>query len=309
VLAGGEGRRLKPLIQRLRGDSLPKQYVGFTGAHSMIEHTFRRAERLIPRTRLFTVVTQSHLSHPLVVKQLSRRPPGTVVTQGVLLPLMHIQKHYPNAVVAMFPSDQFVREEDLLMRYVRLASVIVKRHPASLVLLGMTPAYAEPEYGYIVPGMERRQDGWGTCTVGAFIEKPGILHARELIARGALWNSMVMVFNAGALLQWVKDLRPDVHRQFERIQEAIGTAEETTVLREVYERIVTIDFSKDFLEPWARQRSDRVVALPVDNVTWSDWGSEKRIVDTLARIAPVAAPAAHRQKAKIRLRANEAAPR
>ena len=31
VLAAGEGKRLQPLIRRLRGDSLPKQYVTLVG--------------------------------------------------------------------------------------------------------------------------------------------------------------------------------------------------------------------------------------------------------------------------------------
>jgi mannose-1-phosphate guanylyltransferase len=116
VLAGGEGRRLKSYIKRLRGDSLPKQYVKFTSAHSMLEHTYRRAEKLIPRERLFTIVNQAHMKHQAVVDQLGGREPGTVIVQpenrdtgpGLLLPLMHIYKRYANAIVAVFPSDQFI---------------------------------------------------------------------------------------------------------------------------------------------------------------------------------------------------------
>jgi mannose-1-phosphate guanylyltransferase len=49
VLAAGEGMRLRPLVRRLRGDALPKQYVSFLGRRSMLEHTFDRLERLIVR--------------------------------------------------------------------------------------------------------------------------------------------------------------------------------------------------------------------------------------------------------------------
>ena len=46
VLAGGEGKRLRPFIHLLRGDLLPKQYVNFIGRCSMLEHTLERAEKL-----------------------------------------------------------------------------------------------------------------------------------------------------------------------------------------------------------------------------------------------------------------------
>jgi hypothetical protein len=95
VLAGGEGQRLRSFVRRLRGDALSKQYVKFTGAHSMLEHTFRRAEILIPRERLFAVVNQNHMKHevrsfigPIVSiaarrnKKTSQREQGGVCHDG-----------------------------------------------------------------------------------------------------------------------------------------------------------------------------------------------------------------------------------
>jgi mannose-1-phosphate guanylyltransferase len=292
ILAGGEGERLKPFVERLRGDSLPKQYVRFTGARSMIEHTFRRAERLIPRERLFTVVHQFHMNYAAVHAQLGRRHPGTVVAQpqnkdtgpGVLLPLVHLLKRYPNAVVAVFPSDQFVADEDRLTRHIRLASVIVERHPSRLLLLGMTPEYPEPEYGYIVPEKQRVSDGWGICGVAEFVEKPSLARARDMIGRGALWNTMLMVFHAGALFQRISDLRPDMHREFETIRAAIGTPRQSAVLREAYGRIDAVNMSRDLLEPLSRQGDGAIGVLPVSQVGWSDWGSEGRIAGTLAKM-------------------------
>ena len=64
VLAGGNGRRLERFVARLRGEAMPKQYVNFIGRRSMLEHTFARAERLIPPDRLFTVAGLEHLLTP-----------------------------------------------------------------------------------------------------------------------------------------------------------------------------------------------------------------------------------------------------
>src|SRR5262245_47055407 len=75
ILAAGEGKRLQPFIERLRGDSIPKQYVNIIGKRSMLEHTLCRARKLIPSERLFTVVSENHLRYPEVKRQLrqSRR--------------------------------------------------------------------------------------------------------------------------------------------------------------------------------------------------------------------------------------------
>src|SRR5512132_3939279 len=81
VLAAGEGNRLCSFVKKLRGYALPKQYVNFIGTRSMLEHTFYRAQKMIPAERLFTVVSQSHLRHPEVARQLSSRPMATLVQQ------------------------------------------------------------------------------------------------------------------------------------------------------------------------------------------------------------------------------------
>jgi nucleotidyltransferase-like protein len=98
VLAGGEGKRLRPFVHLLRKDLLPKQYVNFIGRRSMLEHTLHRAEKLIPSERLFIVLNEAHLGFPEVQQQICKRPPGTIIVQpenketgpGLLLPLMHL---------------------------------------------------------------------------------------------------------------------------------------------------------------------------------------------------------------------------
>jgi mannose-1-phosphate guanylyltransferase len=100
--------------------SSPKQYVNFIGTRSMLEHTLHRAEKLIPRERVFTVINEAHLGFPEVKRQISQRRQRTVIVQpenketapGLLLPLMHVSKRYPNSTVVIFTSDHFVLEEE-----------------------------------------------------------------------------------------------------------------------------------------------------------------------------------------------------
>ncbi|HUK57010.1 MAG TPA: sugar phosphate nucleotidyltransferase [Nitrospiria bacterium] len=296
ILAAGEGKRLQPFIRQLRGKDLPKQYVNFVGTRSMLEHTFHRAERLIPSDRLFTVVGRDHLRHPEVWRQLSDRPKGSVILQplnketgpGIFLPLMHLHKQYPEAVVAVFPSDHFVLEEDLFMRYVDQACRVVEQDPSRLVLLGVEPRAPEPEYGYILPVDDTSPSSrLGICPVSRFIEKPDRRAAKELFHNGGLWNTMVMAFKAKTLLALASKVAPALWHSFQRIWHSVGTPAESEVVEDVYRRIEPVNFSKGLLEAISVQYASHLEVLPVRDVYWSDWGSERRIKIMLEKLNPL----------------------
>ncbi len=292
ILAAGEGKRLHPLIHRLRGEIIPKQYVNFIGTRSMLEHTFDRAEKLIPPDRLFTVVSQKHIGHAEVWRQLSNRPRGTVILQpenketgpGLLLPLMHLYKRYPDSIVVIFPSDHFIVEEDLFMGHVDAACRVVEREPSRLVLLGMEPNEPEPEYGYILPGGEVDHEAPSVLrNVLGFIEKPGPHAAREIVQEGGLWNTMVMAFKAETLVKLVQRIAPALYRSFRRIWNAIGSPAELGVVEKTYQDTEPINFSRGFLEALPLRYPSYLWVLPLQGVFWSDWGSEQRIVSILRK--------------------------
>ncbi|MFQ5597286.1 MAG: sugar phosphate nucleotidyltransferase [Nitrospiria bacterium] len=292
VLAAGEGKRVRPFIHRVRGESLPKQYVNFIGTRSMLEHTFHRAEKLIPPDRLFTVVSLDHLEYPEAGRQLMDRPKGTVILQpenketapGLLLPLMHLYKRYPESVVVIFPSDHFIVEEDLFMGHVDLACRIVERDPSCLLLLGIDPYGPETEYGYIVPGRYAKHAAVPSVReVLEFVEKPRIDLAHRLVQMEGLWNTMVMVFRAETLLNLAIKILPSLTLPFKRILEAIGSAREMEVVQEIYQHLQPVNFSSGLLEDLPTRFPAHINVLPVREVFWSDWGSEQRIVEDLRR--------------------------
>ena len=47
VLAGGDGERLRPFVQRWLGRHKPKQYCTFIGTRSMFQHTLDRSDRIL----------------------------------------------------------------------------------------------------------------------------------------------------------------------------------------------------------------------------------------------------------------------
>jgi mannose-1-phosphate guanylyltransferase len=290
VLSAGNGTRLREFVHQRRGDHLPKQYNNFTGRRSMLEHTYDRAERLIPAQRLFVVVAKEHLRFCEVRQQLALRPPETVVIQpvnketspGVLLPLMRLYKRYPDAIVALFPSDHYVLEEDLFMRHVDDAFRLVESDISRMVLLGLEPDGPDPEYGYIVPGESidaSRSDS--ARRVEMFVEKPSIAATAKIIASGALWNTMVMVFACETLLSVIECAAPQLYRSFEPIQNALGMADEQEVIEQVYQTLPSHNFSKGVLEALSFEHRRALLVLPVRGVTWSDWGTVNHLSSML----------------------------
>lgn len=293
VLAGGEGKRLQPLVKRLRGDALPKQYVNFIGSRSMIEHTFSRVERMIRPKRLFTVVNRDHLRHPEVNRQLCGRPSETLIVQpenketgpGLLLPLAHLFRYHPDSAVAVFPSDHFILEERLFMEYVDLAFRVVERDHSRVVILAVEPEQPEPEYGYIVPDKQvQHLAPLPVRHVSRFIEKPDARVAETLALQGGLWNTMVMVFHITAMMELVRAVSPLLYATFFRIGRALGTTREREVVEEEYRHMRPMNFSKEVLETLPLEHVDHLAVLPIRGLSWSDWGSEQRIVSVLSKL-------------------------
>ncbi|HEY7221750.1 MAG TPA: sugar phosphate nucleotidyltransferase [Candidatus Binatia bacterium] len=291
VLAGGEGKRLRPFVHLLRGDLLPKQYVNFIGRRSMLEHTLGRAERLVPAERVFTIINKSHLAFPDVRRQLQNRGPGAVIMQpenketgpGILLALLHIAKRHPNASVTILPSDHFILEEEELLRHLSFAQLLVRREPSRVVLLGIEPDREESEYGYIVPGDRLKRGANPLFEIRSFVEKPDYESAQELTRNGALWNTMMMVLKARVMLEAMSELSPALFDIFRCVDDAIGTAYEKAVVEAAYRDLPPINFSKEILEPMTRDQASRLVTFTVRNVLWSDWGSESRVMDVLRK--------------------------
>jgi hypothetical protein len=67
---------------------------------------------------------------------------------------------------------------------------------------------------------------------------------------------------------------------FEEFRPHIGTDEEMRALDTLYDALPSVNFSTNLLQ----QALDSLVVMELRGVLWSDWGSERRIVETLQRI-------------------------
>jgi len=288
VLAGGEGTRVRGFLKQLCGGSGLKQFSSIIGRRSMLQHTLDRMQQLVPAERILVVVGANHRKE--AEQQLAHWPRENIIYQpanrdtapGILLPLAHITYRDPVATIVVSPSDHFVRDESAFMGSVETAVRDLKQHPEDIVLLGMTPEQGqETEYGYIE--VKRGSRLAHTLPVVGFVEKPSLQVARQLIHRGALWNTMVLAATSAALWQRVRDTAPSLYNAFGLIQAMLNSVHASRFIEHVYESIPNVNFSSHICQPLAR----RLRVLPVPNVGWSDWGTVASILRTLREMGQI----------------------
>ncbi len=287
VLSGGEGERLRPLMTRWLGVHRPKQYCTFVGSHSMLRHTLDRAERLTGVERTFVVVASHH--EPRHWDRLESHHEEAIIAQprnrdtapGIFLPLTYIRARDPEATVVILPSDHFVHPQETFLAAIRRAVQAAQCQPDKLVLLGVCPDTAETEYGWIQPGISLDSiDGELIRRVTGFREKPNANEARRLLRSGGLWNTLVIAVSLPTLWRLGRRCVPAMMKHFEDFAPSIGTDKEPRALDSLYNVLPSANFSTQVLQ----QALDSLVVMELRDVLWSDWGSERRIVETLQRI-------------------------
>jgi mannose-1-phosphate guanylyltransferase len=158
VLAGGEGRRLRPLTRYVCGDDRPKQFAPLLGGRSLLRQTLDRIRPRIPLAR--TMVVTHARDAEYVAQEFARGEAPECLLQpedrgsgaAILWAVHVIRKREPDAVVVVFPSDHYVDREPEFIGHVLDVVAFVRRRGERLVLIGAIPTEAETQYGWIKPG-------------------------------------------------------------------------------------------------------------------------------------------------------------
>jgi mannose-1-phosphate guanylyltransferase len=278
VLAGGDGDRVSAITRDAGGAVVPKQYWCWDGRPPMVRWAIARARRVAPAPRVLAVVAEQH--RPFWLQHLADVPRHNILVQpanrgtavGVLRALVEIQARGSGASpVVLLPSDHYVDDEAVLHRAMVSGVHAARHHYPPVVLLGISPAAAEPGYGWILPDTPAAISG-----VRRFVEKPPAESLGEMVRDGALINSFVLVVRAHALLGVVGRLLPDTLRGFRQLA---CSAQEGLASRRLYEHLPSIDLSRDVLELATHFLS----VLRVPPCGWSDLGTPERLRQFLER--------------------------
>jgi mannose-1-phosphate guanylyltransferase len=283
ILAGGEGSRLRSLTRRITGQDVPKQFCAVLGEESLLEQTLRRVSLGIERRLTLVAVTRDHerfysrVLAGLPAQNLVVQPQNRGTAPAILYSLLELAEMAPHAKVAIFPSDHFVGDDPEFMRHVEVAFGATWRRPELTVLLGIAPQWPETAYGWIEPGAAVA--GTPVLTVRRFWEKPQAEVAGELLGRGCLWNSFVMVGQLSTLLGLFLIALPEMYLSFKKLRSVFDTSFEEKSVERLYEGLRSTSFSDRVLA----QCPVNLSVLPVRGIEWSDLGEPRRVMDTIAR--------------------------
>lgn len=281
ILAGGEGTRLQSLTRMASGIAVPKQFCSLGGSGSLLHDAVTRAGLITSAERTTVVVSEHHrrwwqgLDQRVPASNWFSQPGNRGTAQGILLPLLRILHRDPEASLLVLPSDHYVGNELVLAASLREAMSEVIREPGGILLLGMAAEEADPELGYIVS-----DDAGDVSAVRDFVEKPDIVTARALIARGGVWNSFIFAANGQTLLRRFEQTCPDLVAEMRLIIESAPRLEQMSRLAELYARSPTIDFSRNILQ----RSTDSLRVLRVPPCGWSDLGTPRRVIETVQRM-------------------------
>jgi len=287
ILAGGDGTRLQSMTRTITGDNRPKQFVPVIGGSTLLDQTRSRVALSVLPGRTLFVVTEKHrrfyesLAHTVSPNLVLEQPENKGTAPAILYALMRVAAKSPRAIVALFPSDHYFADDEEFMSHVDTAFDAVQSQPATVTLLGITPTGPETEYGWIEPQRSILTSAPRSITrVSRFWEKPDVKLALELMERGCLWNSFVMVGGVDALLKMTRTALPELFSHFSQMSSTFESGDERRALRALYSNIGESNFSHEVLA----NRAEDLTVLRVGDVGWSDLGEPARVLSTLARL-------------------------
>jgi mannose-1-phosphate guanylyltransferase len=289
VLAGGDGKRLLPLTRWMTGDDRPKQFCAVVGDQTLLQQTRSRVARTVSPDRTLLVLTRTHecfygtevedVSPSLLLIQPQNR--GT--SAAILYSLMRIRAMDSYGLVAFFPSDHHFTDDEAFVAQIDLAFSLAESCPEMVFLLGIVPDTPEASYGWIEPAARLENPHTGSVShVGRFWEKPSAACASDLMRRGCLWNSFVMVGRVDSFLDLARRTIPCLYNSFESVRQSFSTATEESTLSGLYAGIPSSSFSDEVLSVSPQD----LAVMRSSGLGWSDLGEPERVFAVHARKGP-----------------------
>jgi mannose-1-phosphate guanylyltransferase len=270
VMAGGSGTRFWPKSRRNR----PKQLLRLHGDATMLQQTVERVAPMIPpeRTYIITGADQAEATRG----QLPELPARNVVAEPcprdtaacVGLAALIVAKADPEGTMIVMPADHVIQPAETFRAAVEAAASVIEDDPSAFVTFGVRPTRAETGYGYIERGESLgTRNGVAVNKVAQFREKPDRETAERFVADGRFaWNAGIFLWKARAILDALRQHRPNLYAALERVGQALGTPEEAEVIAREYPQMEKVPIDKAVME---KATNVRVLEVVYD---WNDVG-------------------------------------
>jgi mannose-1-phosphate guanylyltransferase len=251
---------------------------------SLLKMALARARVIGPPERICVLVDRTPKRYSS--GSLARLSYGNVIVQPrhrgsaveILLAVLTLLKRDPWARIIALPAHHYVHNEPALANSLLDAVTPTAQTRNKLTLVGIKPEGADSELGYIVPG---RWFEDGTRSVHRIVYSSGKTSAREMWARGALWDSSIVAARAVVLLSVLRARMPDLVDQMEMaLAQGDGSEARTGALTQLYARLPFVDFSH-VLSQVAETDCRVITSRPCG---WSDLGTARRVAAVIRRL-------------------------
>ena len=263
IMAGGRGERFWPKSRK----NLPKQFLSLTDdGKTMIQLTVERILPLVDMQDIYIATNRDYKK--LVREQLPEIPEENILCEPVGrntapcigLGAVHISRKYDDAVMLVLPSDHLLKYNTIFLNTLSDAAEVAEQGE-NLVTLGITPDYPETGYGYIK--FNPNQTMKRAFAVDRFVEKPDLETAKEYLATEQyLWNSGMFIWKVSTILHL-----PETYAGPQRIQNAIATEDEQSVLEQEFEA-----FHSESIDYGIMEKAQNIYILS-GSFGWDDVGS------------------------------------
>lgn len=278
ALAAGDGLRLRALTTARDGTAVPKQYCSLWGDRTLLETTLARAQDVVARERVCTVVAEQHRQWwepqlwPMRANNTIVQPLNRGTGTGILQAVLYILGRSPEARILLLPTDHDVVQEWVLARAMRDALEYAQTRNDAVVLLGLESEDASTELGYIVPGTAADD---ATFDVAEFVEKPSPVRACELVKRGALWDAFIVAASGRALLRLFERRHGGTVTALRRLMrmDRVDNDAAGVDAQACFDGLPMLDFSRDVVA--GADVSLRVMRVPACG--WTDLGTPRAL--------------------------------
>ena len=272
IMAGGGGTRFWP-VSRM---AAPKQLVRLTGDDVMINETIKHYDTVIGRENTFIVTNekQAQLMDKVLFDEVDRshiliEPVQRNTAPCIIYAAMTLKKLYGDALMAVLPADHHIGNIKEYERVLNLALDTAEKTDR-IVTVGLKPTFPSTGYGYI-NFSEEPADNAGSSEVHnllRFVEKPDLQKATEYVNEGTyLWNSGMFIWKVSVILDYFKDLLPEMYNDMEKIFDDLRTDKEAEAIASTYPNLQKISVDYGIME-----KAEGVYVIPAD-FGWNDVGS------------------------------------
>lgn len=303
ILSGGAGTRLWPLSR----ETLPKQFLSFDGAQTLLQATWTRVAglggerlRLAPPTVVcsdehrFLVADQLEaigVSNATILTEPIGRNTAPALTLAALWAIRHgaagaavAANGAPGGatgsggldpVMVVLPADHHVRSAERFRGSLEQAVALAAGD--RVVTLGIPPRHPETGFGYL--RVDAMLPGGNGHVLGRFVEKPDLATATQLVAsKSYWWNSGIFVLRARIWLEQVARLAPAIERRCAAAladQRARSWRAHSAIVRvplEEFEPCPSVSIDYAVMEQLADDPKNQAAVVKLD-AGWSDLGT------------------------------------